>query len=561
MVFEGIISTPTKSDQRKVPKRLRSPARRFVASPSNRSAKRAQFNFKDIELDNNESIDLLSRNLFDVPSTPVRRNNSEIVSDRFIPCRSTNFDDALGLMNENKPFKEETETLYGVIGHDKATPPTQTSNTSSNGSPSRNDNGNTFNSLIRDELLGHMSQRTPLNKNQMSPKTPVKQQSHSLFRYNAIKKTCLEFNNISATHTMSPLTSFTSLEKYTDLYSTTVNGARKINKHPFKILDAPALKDDYYLNLVDWSSNNLLAVALGSAVYLWNATTTKVELLVDIDPDAESSLSSDLRPSVTSVSWSQDGNSLAFGTKSGAIQVWDIHKRKKIRNLEGHTARVGSLGWSSSLLASGSRDKTIHRRDARVGDSTVSKLVGHKQEVCGLKWSFDFKQLASGGNDNKLFIWDDRKEEHLWKFNEAHQAAVKAVAWSPHENGLLATGGGTADRCIKFWNTITGTTLNSLDTGSQVCNLMWSKSVNEIVSTHGYSLNHMIVWKYPSMSKVAVRNGHTCRVLYLAMSPDGQTVVTGAGDERLCFWNLFPSSKGKSRSGHTPLFPKSYDIR
>ncbi len=33
------------------------------------------------------------------------------------------------------------------------------------------------------------------------------------------------------------------------------------------------------------------------------------------------------------------------------------------------------------------------------------KLVGHKQEVCGLKWSFDDMQLASGGNDNKLMIW------------------------------------------------------------------------------------------------------------------------------------------------------------
>lgn len=30
------------------------------------------------------------------------------------------------------------------------------------------------------------------------------------------------------------------------------------------------------------------------------------------------------------------------------------------------------------------------------------------------------------------------------------------------------------------------------------------------------------------------------RVLYLAMSPDGQSIVTGAGDETLRFWNVFP---------------------
>lgn len=47
-------------------------------------------------------------------------------------------------------------------------------------------------------------------------------------------------------------------------------------------------------------------------------------------------------------------------------------------------------------------------------------------------------------------------------------AAVKAIAWSPHQHGLLASGGGTADRCLRFWNTISGTPLSYLDTDSQV---------------------------------------------------------------------------------------------
>jgi len=40
---------------------------------------------------------------------------------------------------------------------------------------------------------------------------------------------------------------------------------RKIPKSPFKVLDAPQLTDDFYLNLVDWSSENVLAVGLGIA--------------------------------------------------------------------------------------------------------------------------------------------------------------------------------------------------------------------------------------------------------------------------------------------------------
>ena len=74
---------------------------------------------------------------------------------------------------------------------------------------------------------------------------------------------------------------------------------------------------------------------------------------------------------------------------------------------------------------------------------------------------------------------------------------------------------------------------------------MFSQNSNEIISTHGYSLNQIIVWKYPSLKKVTTLTGHTYWVLYLAMSPDGQTIVTGAGDETLRFWSVFPQSKEK----------------
>ena len=37
---------------------------------------------------------------------------------------------------------------------------------------------------------------------------------------------------------------------------------RVIQPHPEKILDAPELKDDYYLNLLDWGSKGILAIGL-----------------------------------------------------------------------------------------------------------------------------------------------------------------------------------------------------------------------------------------------------------------------------------------------------------
>lgn len=47
--------------------------------------------------------------------------------------------------------------------------------------------------------------------------------------------------------------------------------------------------------------------------------------------------------------------------------------------------------------------------------------------------------------------------------------------------------------------------------------------------------------------KIAVLQGHTSRVLFMGMSPDGANVVTGAGDESLRFWKVFPESKNDAK--------------
>ena len=50
---------------------------------------------------------------------------------------------------------------------------------------------------------------------------------------------------------------------------------------------------------------------------------------------------------------------------------------------------------------------------------------------------------------------------------------------------------------------------------------------------HGFTHNQLVVWKYPSMSKVADLRGHTSRVLLLLKSPDGTTVASAAADETI----------------------------
>jgi len=205
------------------------------------------------------------------------------------------------------------------------------------------------------------------------------------------------------------------------------------------------------------------------------------------------------------------------------------------------------MAWNGYILSTGSQDCNILQRDVRQPDQYVMRHQGHSEEVCGLKWSHDEKQLASGGNEGNVCLWSLKSQSPILRFNEHHGAAVRAIAWSPHQRGLLASGGGTMDRSILIWNTVTNTPRLRVHTGSQVCNLLWSKNVNEIVSTHGYANHEIVIWKYPSMVKVATLLGHTARVLHVAVSRDGRTLATAAGDSTLRFWNAFPPIKSPAR--------------
>ena len=330
---------------------------------------------------------------------------------------------------------------------------------------------------------------------------------------------------------------------------------RNIQLEPERILDAPNLIDDYYLNLLDWGSLNVLSICLSNNVYLWNNTNCNTSLLTT-DNDNYSSISF----------MNNNGSCLAIGKGNGTTEIWDIEKFNKIRTLEGHDGRVTSLAWNGYLLSSAGKDSVILNHDVRIKEHTVNKMInGHNKEICNLKWDGEFNYLASGGNDNMVCIWDIKKTNSnfgnkynnntiwsilnspirgkennidinpLYIFNN-HIAAVKAISWSPYKRNLLISGGGKKDNTIKFWNIDEGKLINSFDTGSQVCQLLWNKYEKEIISSHGYNKNSINIWTYPKMYKVAELNGHMNRVLYICISPDDITLASGSSDETLRFW-------------------------
>jgi cell division cycle 20-like protein 1 (cofactor of APC complex) len=438
------------------------------------------------------------------PTTPTKKR---VTGDRFIPIRSP----------DNWDLRYQPKSVPVKIGPQRV------------GSGAA-DEGHlhesaAYRALLKNELLNYSIQDIKEMRYDGFPK-PIND-GHTLFKYQ-LNRTPSK-NDVRSPYSMSPIS-----PQSQKLLRSPRKAVRKIQKVPFKVLDAPELQDDFYLNLVDWSSQNILAVGLGATVYLWSARTSEVTKLCDL---------SDGNDTVTSVGWADKGHLLAVGTNRGYCQIWNAEAKKQVMRLDGHSNRLGCLAWNGDVISSGSRDRSILQQDIRSSPSSeVAKLIYHTQEVCGLKWSTDGQYLASGGNDNKLLVWAQNTSEPVQVYND-HQAAVKAIAWSPHHSGLLASGGGTADRHIRFWNTLTGQAMRSEDTGSQVCNVAWSKHSSELVSTHGYSQNQIIVWKYPSMQQMAKLTGHSYRVLYLAMSPEGESIVTGAGDETLRFWNVFNKRK------------------
>ncbi|KAG5679733.1 hypothetical protein PVAND_009278 [Polypedilum vanderplanki] len=471
---------------------------------------------------------------------------------------------ALNTTNSNNktPNKQSNENVAKKSPGRK----TPTPNKNSSKSPSRS-NGDRFipnraatNFELGNYLMKQQDRTDNGSESQKSPNDKVRALSEALHGLDISKKRILAFQS------KAPAAPDSHLNPLKVIYSvktpmSSKSGTRYIPTNPERILDAPDISNDYYLNLLDWSSDNIVTVALGKSVYLWNAGTGNIEILFE----------SQGQDHVCSLSWIQEGQILAVGLSNGLLELWDCTKMKRLRVMNGHSTRIGSLAWNSWLISSGSRDGTIIHHDVRQREHQIGLLQGHTQEVCGLKWSLDAKYLASGGNDNLVNIWTTEgangagtSSTPLHQFNE-HQAAVRALAWCPWQSNTLASGGGTADRCIKFWNVNTGVCMNSVDTKSQVCSLLFSKTYKELISAHGFANNQLTIWKYPSMTHQVDLTGHTERVLQLAMSPDGSTIMSAGADETLRLWKCFAEdpnmNKKKSAAKEKTSFLLKQSIR
>lgn len=70
---------------------------------------------------------------------------------------------------------------------------------------------------------------------------------------------------------------------------------------------------------MDWSASNIVTVALGKIIYLWNAGTGNIEELREYDNGDHA----------CSLAWIQEGNIVAIGGNDGTVELWDCETKKR----------------------------------------------------------------------------------------------------------------------------------------------------------------------------------------------------------------------------------------
>ncbi|KAK6371845.1 hypothetical protein LTS17_008669 [Exophiala oligosperma] len=193
---------------------------------------------------------------------------------------------------------------------------------------------------------------------------------------------------------------------------------------PFRVLDAPHMKDDYYCNVLAYSHTcHTLAVALEQKVFLWN------EQYGVRHPPLAPTRNTNFVISLAFSSETGGKAILAVARNGGTVTLWSLLEARP-RFEAPHSYAATCLAWRPTVThrVSVDSDEVVPCEDLLVGDdsgniyyyslewpehvsgsmSLLAKVDAHTQNVCGLAWSPDGELFVSGGNDNQAFLYDPK---------------------------------------------------------------------------------------------------------------------------------------------------------
>uniref|UniRef100_A0A3Q3LTI2 Cell division cycle 20B n=2 Tax=Mastacembelus armatus TaxID=205130 RepID=A0A3Q3LTI2_9TELE len=283
----------------------------------------------------------------------------------------------------------------------------------------------------------------------------------------------------------------------------------------------------------------MIALALGSSVYIWNSETHALVGYLDLSPNPGQLYQQ--TQSISSLCWSRDGRALCIGTRQGQTQLWDVEHKQNMICLPSHLSVVRAFSWKQDLLSSGSILGCIHHLDPRAPTPLVGAAV-QEEGICSLQWSPGDDWLASGSTDGLLHIWNN----DIAGLTKSHQpittmkqpSSVKAMGWCPWQRKMIATGGGWKDGELRIWDTQMGTCVTSVNTNSQICSLRWAEKKRYVVTGHGLPHHQVRTWEFPSLSLSSQLTGHSHRVLHLALNPECTQIFSAGADQCFHIWDL-----------------------
>lgn len=155
---------------------------------------------------------------------------------------------------------------------------------------------------------------------------------------------------------------------------------------------------------------------------------------------------------ITSVTFSTDNTRIISGSDDKTVRVWYSKTGKQIRSpLQGHSEGVTSVACSRDgrFIASGSDDKTIRLWDALSYKQVGDPYTGHAAAVKSVCFSSDSMFLASGSSS--IRVWSVPRSEFTEAFimqRRGHTNAIQAISFSPNDSNILS---GSLDGTVRVW--------------------------------------------------------------------------------------------------------------
>lgn len=305
-----------------------------------------------------------------------------------------------------------------------------------------------------------------------------------------------------------------------------------IPRRPVKQINLSPCLSDYLYNPIDWSSKNCIGIALDSKIVL---LPSPFEFRKRFDSDYVEAVS---------LRFSPLGDKLILGSLLGPIRSFDVQTCTSVTTYNTNQTSALTIDQIDSLIAAGFSDGSISLIDIRAKE--FMELKFHSTCCCKTVFSkINQNLLASGSGDSRVGIWDIRKLEKPALKYENHKSTVKAICWSKKTSNVIVTGAGVGDFSIQKWNVNTGETIKYNNVGSQICNLFFSPSEKEIVSTEGYSDFKLNIWDSNELKLLNSIDSHKDRILFSAMSPQSELICTLTEKDPLQIWKLFSNDEEK----------------